>query len=1047
MLKTPVPKVTRKENNMKKKKPVEALLIFTLILVSAVVMVSTSAEPQLPKLFPDPPSYTAALPGEVFTIDINISNVQNLAGYEFRFGYNTTLLDIVDAVVGPFPPRPLVWHLIEIHEPEGYVLVQVVCNPTQGNGTLATITFNATYAKTASCNLDLHETYLLDHSGAPITHVVEDGYYNFVFDAFTVATNKPNYLPEENVTIYGNLTMGAWPYEGFVGIEVADPVRRTIYRTVQVGTSPPGEVTIVDVFPSDMWGAPKESFLLDSIAHFKVIVHNDATTSKKVTITINTYDRDNAPFGIGSTRFSLLGNTTSHIVFSVWIQPWVSLGNGTVYANVFTDFPSRGGIPYCAEELDTFTIIGGTLGESTPTTQNQDNNLKILGLTENVGNYNLTFKLPPNAETGIHKVYASTSHNGISFKKKTLFGVKVIRVPYDYPTIQEAVDAATPTNNSIMVWPETYNEHVSINKSITLVGVDPSQTIINGSGTGTVVIVTSDNVDIISFSVQNGGPSPNSGITINNSEGSTISDNIIVSNNGYGINIHLSSEINILDNTVSGNYYGIYLDHSTNAVLRGNHMICNEYNFGVFGENLSDFTHDIDNSNTVDGKPVYYWINQQNKVIPPDAGYVAIVNSANITLRGLNLTKNGQGVLFAFAVDSLKERVNITNNEYGIYMFSSYRNRIVGCNISNNTVGIYQKYCYENIIYRNNFINNTNQVALYQSSNTWNDNTHKGNHWSDYSGSDLNGDGIGDTLLPHQSVDWYPLINPWTPTHDVAVTNVTFDLPCNETQLYPGWMINITATIQNEGDFTESIDVTAKYNENSIGTQTITELTPLDEIAINFTWDTEGVSPGDYIISAEVSMVPGENDTTDNTYIDSTITLLVPTVHDLNITCTTPIIPNNYSHVYSGWLIEVTVNIMNEGHFKETPSVTAYYNGNIIDTKTVTLYPLATATINFTWDTEGVSPGDYIISAEVSVVVGENDTADNVFINGIVQVDLVGDVNNDNKVGAADIILVGNALFSNPGDPNYNPRADVNGDGKIGAADIIVIGNHLFETA
>ena len=39
---------------------------------------------------------------------------------------------------------------------------------------------------------------------------------------------------------------------------------------------------------------------------------------------------------------------------------------------------------------------------------------------------------------------------------------------------------------------------------------------------------------------------------------------------------------------------------------------------------------DIDSSNLVDGKPTYYWINNTNKAVPTDAGYVLLINcSAN----------------------------------------------------------------------------------------------------------------------------------------------------------------------------------------------------------------------------------------------------------------------------------------------------------------------------------------------------------------------------------------------------------------------------------
>ena len=80
-----------------------------------------------------------------------------------------------------------------------------------------------------------------------------------------------------------------------------------------------------------------------------------------------------------------------------------------------------------------------------------------------------------------------------------------------------------------------------------------------------------------------------------------------------------------------------------------------------------------------------------------------------------------------------------------------------------------------NRIFLNNFIDNTYN-AYSDSSNTWsstspvtytyNENTYTnyiGNYWSDYEGSDANGDGIGETpySIMEDDYDNYPLIEPW----------------------------------------------------------------------------------------------------------------------------------------------------------------------------------------------------------------------------------------------------------------------------------------------
>jgi len=87
--------------------------------------------------------------------------------------------------------------------------------------------------------------------------------------------------------------------------------------------------------------------------------------------------------------------------------------------------------------------------------------------------------------------------------------------------------------------------------------------------------------------------------------------------------------------------------------------------------------------------------------------------------------------------------------------------------------GIYLRHSSDNVIFHNNFVNNTEQVRLDESSDIW-DNGCERNCWSDYNGTDYNGDGIGDTLLPHQGVDYYPLMNPYIEgdvNHD-AIVNI-----------------------------------------------------------------------------------------------------------------------------------------------------------------------------------------------------------------------------------------------------------------------------------
>jgi len=121
----------------------------------------------------------------------------------------------------------------------------------------------------------------------------------------------------------------------------------------------------------------------------------------------------------------------------------------------------------------------------------------------------------------------------------------------------------------------------------------------------------------------------------------------------------------------------------------------------------SIFINDIDTSNTVNGKRVYYWINEIDITVPSDAGYVGLVRCSNIIVQGLNLTHNGQGVLLIETNNSIVTGNYIAENNYGVVLFGT----VAPC--TNNTIS-------QNLITQNTENINT---YLENSFNTIGDNT------------------------------------------------------------------------------------------------------------------------------------------------------------------------------------------------------------------------------------------------------------------------------------------------------------------------------------
>jgi parallel beta-helix repeat protein len=121
-------------------------------------------------------------------------------------------------------------------------------------------------------------------------------------------------------------------------------------------------------------------------------------------------------------------------------------------------------------------------------------------------------------------------------------------------------------------------------------------------------------------------------------------------NNKDGICLYESpNNNNITANQIYNNSrYGILLYYSPNHNLRNNILENNTYNFGVSGSDISHFYQDIDTSNTINGKPIYYTIEQSDFVFDGiEVGYLGLVSCSNITVKNLNLTK--QLSRFAFS--------------------------------------------------------------------------------------------------------------------------------------------------------------------------------------------------------------------------------------------------------------------------------------------------------------------------------------------------------------------------------------------------------------
>lgn len=176
------------------------------------------------------------------------------------------------------------------------------------------------------------------------------------------------------------------------------------------------------------------------------------------------------------------------------------------------------------------------------------------------------------------------------------------------------------------------------------------------------------------------------------------SDNKIRANNAsdskYGISIMGESNENIITaNNASYNSIGIYLSRSKWNTISNNIMIKDGIYLGgqiiygyYHGSPLDHWnTHTIDTSNTVNGKPIYYWKNMNGGTIPSDAGQVILANCTKIQIENLDVTYGSFGIILGFSSENNIEFNNVSNNSLqGIHLYKSNDNNIYGNSAFNN---------------------------------------------------------------------------------------------------------------------------------------------------------------------------------------------------------------------------------------------------------------------------------------------------------------------------------------------------------------------------
>ena len=189
-----------------------------------------------PKSIVPPP---ALIPGENFTVNVNVFNITKLHRAEFKLGYNTTLLDAINVTEGDFLKNIGTTNFtLNINKTLGILSVNVtLVDPTAeatttGNETLATVTFNVTTI--GECDLNLYGTNLTDPTATPIDHYTFDGYFSNKAIIHDVAITNVTTAPISTVYAGKNVTITVSVKNNGTEIETLDVT--TYYDNTTINT-------------------------------------------------------------------------------------------------------------------------------------------------------------------------------------------------------------------------------------------------------------------------------------------------------------------------------------------------------------------------------------------------------------------------------------------------------------------------------------------------------------------------------------------------------------------------------------------------------------------------------------------------------------------------------------------------------------------------------------------------------------------------------------------------------------------------------------------
>jgi len=352
-------------------------------------------------------------------------------------------------------------------------------------------------------------------------------------------------------------------------------------------------------------------------------------------------------------------------------------------------------------------------------------------------------------------------------------------------SIKKAIAQASAFD-TITVKKGTYKEHdIIINKPLTIIG--KNHPVIDGELKGEIITIISDSVTIDGFFLINVGTSYTedyAAIRVRRSKNFVI-QNIVLEKLFFGIYIEKSSYGKVVHNKITGDAVQEYNSGNGIQLWYSNHIqIENNYIEHVRDGIYLEFSDDCIIKNNVSTENLRYGLHfmfsnndiYQNNTFENNGAGVAVMFSKKIKMLNNTFKENWGTASYGMLLKEINDAEIIGNtfkeNTIGINIEGSNRIIYKNNNFMNNGWAIKVRgACYANNFIENNFLYNSFDISY---NSKVNDNVFDRNYWSNYTGYDLNKDGVGD--IPYRPVKLFSYIVNRTPETIILLRSLFIDI-------------------------------------------------------------------------------------------------------------------------------------------------------------------------------------------------------------------------------------------------------------------------------